>query len=172
MTNSHFTKRALFRRTAGTLTAAGTLALAACGPQSGPGGTPSRAGTEGPPSPNKTPVTLTVWHGARATPDTEARSQTMLRTFEAEHPHVRIDWQVVPWAGAGQMLAKLPIAAASGDLPDTFRSHWSIHGSVIHQGWVRPLDTFWKAAGAGRKDFTPSTWDLTVCIFYNYWVTT
>ena len=27
---------------------------------------------------------------------------------------------------------------------------------------MRPLDDYWKQAGLGRKDFTPSAWDLTV----------
>ncbi|HEX2514328.1 MAG TPA: extracellular solute-binding protein [Chloroflexota bacterium] len=152
------TRRRLLRA-GGALGAAGGVGalLTACGQGAKPGGGDG-AGL----APGRDPVTVSVWHQNWASPEAETRSRAMLTELQERLPRVRVDWQVVAWAGAGQMVARLPVAAASGDLPDTFRSHWSIHGSIIHQGWVRPLDDYWKQAGLGRKDFTPSAWDLTV----------
>ena len=143
------------RRTLATLAAATiSSSFAACGPVNR--GTDPRESAA-----NKAPVTITAWHAARATPDLTARSADMLKRFEDESRYIKVNWQVVQWSGALAMLARLPIAAAAGDLPDTFRSHWSIHGSVINQGWLRPTDAYMKEARLSRNQFTPSTWDLT-----------
>lgn len=150
------------RRTiGGALHIAGAAALAACGGAGRPGSA-TESGVAAPttPVPSKAPVTVTAWYSALATPEVDARSRALHRQFEQAHPHITVDWQGVEWAGAPAMLAKLPVAAASGYMPDTFRSHWSIHGSLIHQGFVRPLDEQMKAARLSRADFTPSTWDI------------
>ena len=137
--------------------ALGAAALGACGRGEASG---SAGGGVGAPAaaPRKERVTVTVWHGANAITD---RGQELLQAFEQTHPQIKVDWRSVEWSGAAQMLQRLPIAAASGDLPDTFRGHWSNFGNLIHQRWVRPLDTHMRQAGVGRKDFTPSTWEIS-----------
>ena len=137
-----------------TLAGGSAAFAAACGPVNRGADSRESAAAKG-------PVTITAWHAARATPDLTTRSAEMLKRFEEESRYVKVNWQVVQWSGALAMLARLPIAAAAGDLPDTFRSHWSIHGSVINQGWLRPTDTYMKEARLGRQHFTPSAWDLT-----------
>ena len=134
---------------------AGGVVMAACGAvgRGGDDAQPGGVGTD--------PVTLTVWHAAWAAPEVDARSRELFRIFEQAHPRIKVDWQGVDWAGSGPMLAKLAVASASDYMPDSFRSHWSIHGSVVHQGFVRALDAPMKQARLGRGDFTPSTWDLS-----------
>jgi multiple sugar transport system substrate-binding protein len=154
MKQDHYPSAAVSRRRFfGAAPAAAVLS--ACGGRASPaGGWPGEA----PAAQSKAPVTITVWHGANAITD---MGRELLRTFEESHPQVTVDWRAVEWSGAAQMLARLPIAAASGDLPDTFRGHWSNFGNIVHQGWTLPLDTQMKQAGVGRKDFTPSTWELS-----------
>jgi ABC-type glycerol-3-phosphate transport system substrate-binding protein len=157
-------RRGFFARSAAGLiaTSAAAAGVAGCGPVNRTGGSPVAGSnaTQGTTAPAKALVTLTAWYSAWSTPEVNARSLEFLKQFQQLHPHITVDWQGVEWAGAGAMLAKLPVAAASGYMPDTFRSHWSIHGSVVHQGWVRPLDEQMKAAKLARADFTPSTWDI------------
>jgi multiple sugar transport system substrate-binding protein len=148
-------RRRLFAGGAAALGGAPVLGACGRGAPSGPAGGGDAAA---PGAPRKAPVTVTVWHGANAITD---QGQELLRTFEQVHPQIKVDWRSVEWSGAAQMLQRLPIAAASGDLPDTFRGHWSNFGNLIHQRWVRPLDAHMRRAGVGREDFTPSTWALS-----------
>jgi multiple sugar transport system substrate-binding protein len=147
-------RRVTRRRVAGAAGVAAVLG-AACGRTASPAGGVSDQARG---APSKAPVTVTVWHAANAITD---QGRELLRAFEAAHPQITVDWQVVEWAGAGQMLSRLPVAAASGDLPDSFRGHWSNFGNIIHQGWVRPLDAQMRQARLTRRDFTPSTWELS-----------
>jgi multiple sugar transport system substrate-binding protein len=149
-TGRHISRRRLFAAAA----AVGAGVLGGCGAA----GTPS--GGKADPAQvakRKEPVTVTVWHGSNAITD---GGRELLAAFQATQPHVTVDWRAVEWSGAGPMLQRLPIAAASGDLPDTFRGHWSNFGNIIHQNWVRPLDAYMKQAGLAKKDFTPSTWEI------------
>src|SRR5687767_2960021 len=91
---------------AATTTPSAALA-AACGPVNR-GTDPSES------TASKSPVTITAWHAARATPDLTARSAEMLKRFEEESRYIKVNWQVVQWSGALAMLARLPIAAAAG----------------------------------------------------------
>jgi ABC-type glycerol-3-phosphate transport system substrate-binding protein len=152
---SVFTRRRVLSAAVG---GASCSVLGACGRSAATSGTPAGSAGVPPGTPSKTPITVTVWHGGNA--NTE-RGHELLRVFEQAQPHVTVDWRAVEWSGATQMLQRLPIAAASGDLPDTFRGHWSNFGNVIHQQWVRPLDAYMKQAGVRAADFTPSTWALS-----------
>lgn len=140
------------RSAAVTLAAATVLALAGCSGTS----TPTASGS----AQNAGPVTLTYWDFIDPSQN-NARSKALkdnVAAFEAANPDIKIDVQVVT---LGDMLNRLPQAAAAGQAPDVFKMFSPVVGQMAAAGaysplpaaaskvtdWLRPVDAFSNAKG-------------------------
>lgn len=119
--------------------AAIAAAAAACGPLGGQSTQPAAK--------TSTPVTI-GWDTFRGyTPPTEW-PKVMVETFEAKHPHIKLDARPISLDGGSQQSAypKMYAMVASGTLGDVFAwdpSHWQFYGA-IKRNVIRELDDFIK----------------------------
>ena len=102
--------------------------------------------------PDKEQVTVVAWNAAWGEP-----YSTIMKdfgpAFEAD-TGIKLDWQFI-----GDIETKIVASVAAGTPPDTHYTNWVFQGPFMHNGIIRPLDEYVKAAGVKREDFTKAMWD-------------
>lgn len=148
--------------------ASAMLVLAGCS------GTPDTASSSGATS-GDGPVTLTYWDFIDPSQD-NARSIALrenVAAFEAANEDIRIDLQVV---SLGDMLNRLPQAAAAGQTPDVFKMFTPVVGQMAAAGayapitdavadttdWLRPVDGFSDPDG----EIVAVPFEYRTCVLY------
>ena len=158
-------RRLRLRRGLGML--AVVVLLAGCSGESGAaqsgaapsGAAPSGAAPSGAaPSGASGPVTLIYWDFIDPGQD-NLRAKALkqnIADFEAANPGITVESSVVSY---GDMLARLPQAAASGQVPDVVKMFSPMVPQLIAAGVYQPLDPYLK--DVSRTDWVQS-WDATV----------
>lgn len=91
-------------------------------------------------------VTISFWH----TMNTEETKtlEGIIKDFEKEYPHIKIDMQQVPFSDAQN---KYKVAAQAGDAPDVFRAEIAWTPEYAAMGLLHPVDSYLTAAD--RADY-------------------
>lgn len=148
--------------------ASAMLVLAGCSGASDPASSGSPAANDG-------PVTLTYWDFIDPSQD-NARSIALrenVAAFEAANENIKIDLQVV---SLGDMLNRLPQAAAAGQTPDVFKMFTPVVGQMAAAGayspitdvvadvtdWLRPVDGFSDPDG----EIVAVPFEYRTCVLY------
>ena len=121
------------------------------------------------------PVTLTYWDFIDPTQDNPRAIalKENVEAFEAENPDIKIDLQTVV---LGDMLNRLPQAAAAGQAPDVFKMFTPVVGQMAAAGaysplppaaseitdWLRPIDMFSDPAG----EVVAVPYEYRTCVLY------
>ncbi|MDQ4213708.1 ABC transporter substrate-binding protein [Microbacterium sp. ASV81] len=151
--------------------AAATLMLAACAPADDSGGTKGGGDSA------KGPVTLTYWDFLDPSQD-NPRSNALrdnIAAFEKANPDIKINLSVVP---LGDMISRLPQAAAAGQSPDVFKMFTPQVPQMAAAGaytplpkdalavkdWLRPAKTL--AGPDGKQVAVPYEY-RTCALYYN-----
>ncbi len=133
------------------------------------------AGCSASPSESQGPVTLTYWDFLDPSQD-NPRSKALkenIANFEAANPDINIELSVV---SLGDMLNRLPQAAAAGQAPDVFQMFTPTVPQMASAGaysplpqaasevtdWLRPIDTL--AGPDGKQVAVP--YEYRTCAFY------
>jgi multiple sugar transport system substrate-binding protein len=96
---------------------------------------------------NNEQVTLSLWYPGTGTVETAV--QNMLDKFEEENPHIKVEFEAVPWA---EYFQKLSVGYAGGTAPDV---HGLGFGQLIYtvvQGQYMDLNQFIEADNWEGKD--------------------
>lgn len=150
--------------------AAVTLLMSACAPADDSGGGDADRDTGG-------PVTLAYWDFLDPSQD-NPRSNALrdnIAAFEAANPDIKIDLSVV---ALGDMISRLPQAAAAGQTPDVFKMFTPQVPQMAAAGvytplpqaalevddWLRPADTL--AGADGQQVAVPYEY-RTCALYYN-----
>ncbi|MEV7693581.1 extracellular solute-binding protein [Microbacterium sp. NPDC089189] len=150
--------------------AAASLTLAACAPADDSAGGGGSSGEGG-------PVTLTYWDFLDPSQD-NPRSNALrenIAAFEEANPDIKIDLSVV---ALGDMISRLPQAAAAGQAPDVFKMFTPQVPQMAAAGaytplpadalavddWLRPADTL--AGPDGQQVAVPYEY-RTCALYYN-----
>jgi ABC-type glycerol-3-phosphate transport system substrate-binding protein len=150
--------------------AAASLLLSACAPTDDSGGGGDDGGSSG-------PVTLTYWDFLDPSQD-NPRSNALkdnIAAFEEANPDIKIDLSVV---ALGDMISRLPQAAAAGQAPDVFKMFTPQVPQMAAAGaytplpadalavddWLRPADTL--AGPDGKQVAVPYEY-RTCALYYN-----
>jgi ABC-type glycerol-3-phosphate transport system substrate-binding protein len=153
-----------------TTIAAASLLLSACAPTDDSGGGGDNGGSSG-------PVTLTYWDFLDPSQD-NPRSNALkdnIAAFEEANPDIKIDLSVV---ALGDMISRLPQAAAAGQAPDVFKMFTPQVPQMAAAGaytplpadalavddWLRPADTL--AGPDGKQVAVPYEY-RTCALYYN-----
>lgn len=132
------------RALAGLLAAALALGASACGPR----------------DPRPT-ITVQRFFGecdadyGRATDLSKAEGEcgivtTLFNRFQAENPDIRLDLNLVPWPGYGQLTAQ----TVAGDPPDLVSMHYGLISDYQSRGVLEPMDGVLQDAGVHPSQFT------------------
>ena len=133
------------------------------------------AGCSGSPSESDGPVTLTYWDfldPSQDNPRAKALKEN-IAGFEAANPDIKVELAVV---SLGDMLNRLPQAAAAGQAPDVFKmftpqvpqmasagAYSPLPAAASEAGdWLRPIDTL--AGPDGQQVAVP--YEYRTCTFY------
>lgn len=151
--------------------AAATLMLTACAP------TDDSGGGGGEPSADSGPVTLTYWDFLDPSQDNPRANalRENIAAFEEANPNIKIDLSVV---SLGDMISRLPQAAAAGQAPDVFKMFTPQVPQMAAAGaytplpeaalevddWLRPADTL--AGPDGAQVAVPYEY-RTCALYYN-----
>jgi multiple sugar transport system substrate-binding protein len=95
--------------------------------------------------------------------------QALITKFEAAHPNIKINMQIVPWADQAQ---KLTTALTSGGLPDVSMLGNNVVAQFQHIGALAPLDDYVTAESTRvGKDITADFWPGDKLYYYldNHW---
>jgi ABC-type glycerol-3-phosphate transport system substrate-binding protein len=150
--------------------AAASLLLSACAPADDSGDSADNGGSSG-------PVTLTYWDFLDPSQD-NPRSNALrdnVAAFEEANPDIKIDLSVV---ALGDMISRLPQAAAAGQAPDVFKMFTPQVPQMAAAGaytplpadalavddWLRPADTL--AGPDGKQVAVPYEY-RTCALYYN-----
>jgi multiple sugar transport system substrate-binding protein len=154
------------------------ILLVGCG-SSEPPGSSGPAGSSEPPAASEPaasagPATITYWDFLDPSQD-NPRSialKTNLENFAEAHPNITVELSVV---SLGDMLTRLPQAAAAGQAPDVFKMFTPVVGQMAAAGaysplpqasevtdWLRPIDTL--TGPDGQQVAVP--YEYRTCAFY------
>ncbi len=75
---------------------------------------------------------------------------TLINSFEAENPDIKVSVNVVAWPGYPQLSAQI----AAGDPPDLVTAHQSVISDYQQRGLLQPMDDVLAKAGVDPGDFT------------------
>jgi multiple sugar transport system substrate-binding protein len=75
---------------------------------------------------------------------------TLFNKFEAENSDIRLDLNLVPWPGYGQLTAQM----AAGDPPDLVSMHYGLISDYWSRGQLEPMDGVLREAGVDPSSFT------------------
>jgi multiple sugar transport system substrate-binding protein len=97
--------------------------------------------------------TLTFWAMGR-----EGETvRLLIPAFQAEHPHIRVDLQTLPWTGAHQ---KLLTAFAGGSMPDLCQLGNTWISELTTLGALVPLGPMIRSSDVIKQDdYFPGIWD-------------
>jgi len=97
-------------------------------------------------------VTVRMWFNG--TPEAHgAVLERLIPEFEAQHPDIRVEWEITAWSTYQQQIAT---AAASGTLPDIIFGFSNLVAGFAERGILADHSQFFDPA-----DFVPATVDLT-----------
>jgi multiple sugar transport system substrate-binding protein len=109
-------------------------------------------------APESGSITLTV-SGWSSTPAEDALVQQNLKSFEALHPNIHINWSPIP----GDYPTKMRANVASGNVPDVFYMQPSMSSEYISTGKLLNLSPYMARDGVKASDFYPALINPFTC---------
>ena len=101
-------------------------------------------------------VTLTFWNNFTAD-DGEVLKQIVKEFNETNTKNIEVVMDIMP---AQNLNEKLPLSISSGTGPDFFATGCPFFASLVENGAVKDLSSFWEYEGVNKDDFTQSSIDL------------
>jgi len=103
-------------------------------------------------NPNVTTIRFTSWGNDVE----EANLRALIAEFEKNHPDIKVEIEITPWA---RMLDKLMISSAGGRPPDVTRISSEWFPPIAAKGLLEPLDEYVKRDKYDLDDFYPESID-------------
>ncbi len=104
-------------------------------------------------SSREAPIVIRFWNGFTG-PD-GATMERLVRSFNASHPGIRVEMQIIPW---GTYYDKLTLGLAYGDPPDVFILHTNRFPEYAHYEALEGLDSLVASGGLDPADFIEGPW--------------